>query len=223
MPVSSQSSWALAPSVHAVMIGRDLVFLDVAGDRYACLPEANAVQLKLAREVKVDDPALAEALCANGLLVRHLQPPLIAGVAPPARPTRSALPWSVEAVRWRDAAAVTAATVDLAYRYRGRPFVEIIQTARGRKLRPRALSGDTSLEAVVGAFHRWVPYAPVSGKCLLRSFMLLRLLQRCGHDAVWVFGVATWPFQAHCWLQRGDTVLDDTVERLAPFHPIVAI
>lgn len=232
MHVQPQSSWALAlalaPAVHAVRIDGDLVFLDVAGDRYVCLPKANAQHVAIGeRDVQVADPALAEELCAGGLLGFGADPPLIAAVEPPARPTQSAVPWSVDQAQWGDAAALTRATLDLARHYRARPFAQIIKTARARPPcgppRGRARDRETTLEAVVSDFHRWVPYAPVSGKCLLRSFMLLRLLQRHGLDAVWVFGVATWPFQGHCWLQSGDTVLDDTVERLAPFHPILAI
>jgi hypothetical protein len=76
---------------------------------------------------------------------------------------------------------------------------------------------------VVARFRRWAPFAPVSGKCLLRSFMLLRLLRRRGFDAHWVFGVSTWPFTAHCWLQVGDIVLDDSHERLLPYRIIHVI
>lgn len=76
---------------------------------------------------------------------------------------------------------------------------------------------------VIASFHRWAPFAPAPGKCLLRSFMLLRLLRRHGHDARWVFGVRTWPFRAHCWLQAGDVVLDDDVEALVALTPILVV
>ena len=48
-------------------------------------------------------------------------------------------------------------------------------------------------------------------------------LRRHGHDARWVFGVRTWPFRAHCWLQRGEVVLDDDLETLVPLTPILVI
>ena len=41
--------------------------------------------------------------------------------------------------------------------------------------------------------------------------------------AVWVFGVRTWPFSAHCWLQIGDAVLDDDPERVGIYPPILAV
>jgi hypothetical protein len=52
--------------------------------------------------------------------------------------------------------------------------------------------------------------------------MLLRLLHAKGLDAHWVFGVRTWPFQAHCWLQCEDLVLDDQPDRVRAFTPIMA-
>jgi hypothetical protein len=48
----------------------------------------------------------------------------------------------------------------------------------------------------------------------------LRIL---GFDADWIIGVRTWPFMAHCWLQVGAVALDDDVERLAAYTPILAV
>ena len=62
-----------------------------------------------------------------------------------------------------------------------------------------------------------------TGHELRDSCVLLRFLQRSGLDARWVFVVRTWPFAAHCWLQLEDTVLDDMVERLAAYEPILAV
>jgi hypothetical protein len=36
-----------------------------------------------------------------------------------------------------------------------------------------------------------------------------------------VFGVRTWPFHAHCWLQCDDVVLDDQADRVAAYAPIL--
>ena len=57
----------------------------------------------------------------------------------------------------------------------------------------------------------------------MRSFVLLRFLQRSGGKATWVFGVRTWPFGAHCWLQLGDVALDDDPARLVGYAPILAV
>ena len=114
---------------------------------------------------------------------------------------------------------MTRCGVDLLFSYRGRSFAEIL----ARAATPLGTEPSEPLEAVVQRFHRWAPYAPFSGKCLLRSFVLLRHLRRHGHDPAWVFGVTTWPFGAHCWLQHDDVVLDDTCDRVALFRPILVL
>jgi hypothetical protein len=38
-----------------------------------------------------------------------------------------------------------------------------------------------------------------------------------------VFGVRTWPFHAHCWLQVEDVVLDDHHERIGAYTPLMAL
>jgi hypothetical protein len=68
-----------------------------------------------------------------------------------------------------------------------------------------------------------VVWAPAPRQCLVRSFMLMRFLTRAGADARLVFGVRTWPFGAHCWVQAGDQVLDDYADRLVGYSPIMAI
>jgi hypothetical protein len=207
------------------MIDADLVFLDVANDGYVCLPDA-AAEVRLAndrRSVSVSTTCLTEDLRLSGLIreIGAAEPALASHL--PARPIASALPFNPGRGQWRDLPQLTRATLDIAVAYRGRPFARLLQEAREIRRSGRSVDATTTLLEVIERFHRWIPYAPVSGKCLLRSFMLLRLLQRAGHDAQWVFGVATWPFRAHCWLQCGEMVLDDTVERLVPFHPILAV
>jgi hypothetical protein len=77
--------------------------------------------------------------------------------------------------------------------------------------------------AVTAAFIRLMPWAPYQGACLHRAFLLLFMLRASGADAIWVFGVRTWPFSAHCWLQVGDSVLDDDPERVSLYTPILAV
>lgn len=57
-------------------------------------------------------------------------------------------------------------------------------------------------------------------KCLLRSLALQDFLARHGHVSALVFGVRLHPFRAHCWLQHGSTVLNDTIEVIGSFRPL---
>jgi hypothetical protein len=218
-------SWTLADSVHAVMIDADAVFLDIRSDAYVSLPDADQAMTfdEDGVGVEVSDPLTAAALADRGLICPRpsVGPPTRR--RPPPLPAASALPGETGPLRWRDLPDLVHALVDLQLHYRNRALADLIKSSDDR--RNAALCGaepSPKMLLAVARFHRWVPWAPVSGKCLLRSFMLLRFLRREGFDAQWVFAVRTWPFAAHCWLQCGTVVLDDDFERLAAFHPILA-
>lgn len=205
----------LRPGLHAVDIDDDVALLDVGADRYLCLPEAGPAW----RAGVPDDPSQAPLLAA--LREAGLALPEPRGGRPPPRlpaPRRRALqPGAV--FTWADIAALAGALVDLARGYRGRTFADSLAYVRRRPPGPGD-PNDPELRRLCAVFERAVVWLPLSGKCLLRSFLLLRFLQRRGQDALWVFGVRLWPFAAHCWLQVDDVCLDDWPERLAPYTPI---
>lgn len=60
-------------------------------------------------------------------------------------------------------------------------------------------------------------------QCLVRSLALARLLRRRNIAASLVLGVTASPFSAHAWVQRGDLLLNDRVERIRTFSPIVSL
>jgi len=212
----------LPHDVHAVGIEDDLVFLDVGRDAYFCLPGPTGLELAPdRRSIRAADGAVALELCNAGLIGVE-RPPARRTVAPTlAPPTQTLVPLRTEPPAWNHVPTATWAVVDALRRYRGKSLAEILSVMDADRSAGPAASEP--LRAVVADFHRWIPFAPLSGKCLLRAFVLLRLLRRRGHDAAWVFGVRTWPFHAHCWLQCGEVVLDDDVERVAAFTPIMAV
>lgn len=61
---------------------------------------------------------------------------------------------------------------------------------------------------------------PIETCCLLDSLALLRFLSRRGLPVNLVFGVALDPFAAHCWVQAGSWVLNDTLGNVAAHTPI---
>lgn len=100
--------------------------------------------------------------------------------------------------------------VSLAQRHRSRARQQEFDVARARTL--------------VTVFRRLRPFVfTARDACLLDSLALLNFLNFAGLHSQWVFGVKTAPFAAHCWLQHGTIVLNDTLERVAPFAPIMAV
>lgn len=58
-------------------------------------------------------------------------------------------------------------------------------------------------------------------RCLPRSIALARLLRQAGSDAKLVIGVMANPFAAHAWVQDGDVAVNDTLDHVLLFAPIL--
>jgi len=66
-------------------------------------------------------------------------------------------------------------------------------------------------------------YFPRSYLCLFDSLALVNYLASYRIFPDWVFGVRTDPFEAHCWVQHEDIVLNDTLDRINTFTPIMVV
>lgn len=60
-------------------------------------------------------------------------------------------------------------------------------------------------------------------RCLLDSLTLAEFLAGYGIGATCVFGVRANPFEAHCWLQIGSQVVNETPEMARRFAPILCV
>lgn len=209
----------LAAHAHLAVVDDDVVLLDIAADRYLCVPGGRSLLCPTPDRAVVSPPAgeVVAALQGAGLLgaTTAARRPV------PARPLAD-VPASQQSMTARDAWHLAGALFDAAWRYHRRPLAEIVTFAsmRGNE---RSLADGREVVRLAALYRRVVAWLPLPRKCLIRSFVLLRFLQRSGLDAHWVFGVRTWPFSAHCWLQFGDLALDDDAERLVRYEPIFAV
>jgi hypothetical protein len=60
-------------------------------------------------------------------------------------------------------------------------------------------------------------------RCLFDCLVLLEFLSGLGSLPTLVFGVTTFPFKAHCWLQTGALVLTDYCENTREYAPILVV
>ena len=90
-------------------------------------------------------------------------------------------------------------------------------------MRPPSLGHARRSAATLGAAEHALTWIPGEGACLQRAYQMRRLLASQGHETIWVFGVRTWPFAAHCWLQANDKVIADRLERIRRYTPIMAV
>jgi hypothetical protein len=75
------------------------------------------------------------------------------------------------------------------------------------------------------AHFRWLrPWGyAVRDRCLFDSLVLIEYLAQFSLHPMWVFGVKTDPFAAHSWVQAGSTVLNDNVNHVREYTPIMYV
>lgn len=210
-----------ADHVFMARIDEDVVILDVAADAYMSLAGAGeVVQPSLDGRIDIFDPELADALLDAGLTT----------TAPPPRPRRVAAPAQAALPCLEPAAvpAVAAAGLRLAWAafvFRRRSLRQLTAPRPAADVPPRRRAARTlpRLAARVSACQAALPWIPGEGECLQRAFALREALRPSGAPIDWVFGVRTWPFAAHCWLQVEDRVVADTPERITNYTPIMVV
>lgn len=206
-----------ADTIFMAAVAEDIVVLDVAADAYLGLLDiAQWVRLQSDGSILVEDDEIAEDLEARGLVNR----------TPPAEPRRILHPATgdLDIPQSLSRLEVVTALVDIAHdtlAFRGKTLTQLIASA-GPTPSPRPQDAPRLVRRAA-AYRTALPWAPFEGECLQRGFQLKRLLNRQGLAADWVFGVTTWPFSAHCWLQTGGLVIGDRLERVRRYTPIMAV
>jgi hypothetical protein len=204
--------------VHFAWTGDDIVALDVERDLYICLVgAAAAIRPAGPRKVSIDGEAAASAL-----MEAELVQDAPSSTAPwTAITPRSALSPLDAPDSWRGLGFL-ASGLQSSRRFHGRSFGELVATARRLQGDDR-LADRSRLGSAVAAYRSGLPWLPRQGLCLHRSFMLLHYLHARGVRAQWVFGVRTWPFSAHCWIQIDDRVVGDDLHRVLRYTPILVV
>lgn len=210
--------WRIKPGVHAARVDGDLVFLNARANHYSCLPRSIAVPVaELLAGLRDDaDPETMTELESEGLVTKgegHLLP---APIAHAAHADFHDLALETTPLRLRLLASFALAALVGAWRL---AFTRPASWLRPRRKRPTnsALSRICLLAA---QFDRLRPLIPRSGGCVAHSMLLLSFLRLHGVDADWIFGVQTFPFDAHCWVEHDGVVLSDTLDHVRWFTPI---
>ena len=204
----------LAAGLHMVRIRDDVVILDVGADRYSCLVGGgNQLTPVGSGAVSADDDVLQE-LQSAGLIAPDPGPPTCrTPVTPRGELTADEYPGRIACLDTAIRTLVTTAA------FRGRSLEQLVDAAEPRGSRPTPFD-CRRISARVSAYRTVLPFIPFEGLCLQRAYQLRRVLASDGQRVDWVFGVKTWPFFAHCWLQIDDLVIGDRFDRVRSFTPI---
>jgi Transglutaminase-like superfamily len=119
---------------------------------------------------------------------------------------------------------LACATIDR--QLRTKPFDCTLARIERRRLRNASLGHNMSAARVLGlvaAFRRLRALYPRPYLCLFDSLALQEFLAKYKAFPYIVFGVTAEPFVAHCWLQDDAVVLNDDLERVGKFKPILNV
>lgn len=85
----------------------------------------------------------------------------------------------------------------------------------------RTLPTPTHILTIFAKVRVWLYTA--RGQCLVDSLVLCDVLREYGFPAHFYIGVDLKPFSAHAWVQIGTVVLDESVENVRRYTPILGI
>lgn len=234
------ASYFLSPHVHLCVAGKQVVLLDLERDKYLSLECAHPVG-RWVRGWPV--PVAADSVAPagepeNGMLAKMISQGLLVADSTKGKEAapvvtqqpRAALveydlnvrPCTNLAQLWSLFGAYTAARWSL----RHRPIKTVVEAAGLRASRAgsgRPVDLATVRPLVTAFFHLRPWFYTARNACLLDSLTLVNFLARYGVFPRWVFGVKTDPFYAHCWVQQGEYVFNDTADYVRGFSPILVV
>lgn len=219
----SDQTMFLPPHLSFCEVGGRFVFLDRRQGRYFLLEvrlsEAlNGILTRGSDDMVSDDAR--HALISSGVALNYPGRPLRPVEYDP--PTTSALLEELPPARAIDLVATLTSEM-AARRALGRDgFDTVIGKLEGLP----SPSGPAKAErraALLAASEATRRYRTVHDQCLPRSIVLTRALRRRGDSAKLVLGVTGSPFTAHAWVQDARCVLNDELDRVRLFTPILVV
>lgn len=243
--------YLLAPHVYPCVVGQHVVLMDLERDKYVAVVPAHrlapwvrgwpvaAQQPSGTPDNQDGEPdALVSQMLAHGMLVTdpHVGKPAVPVTT--ARPQRTLVEFDLD-LRPRVSAAQLLrfgrSCLQAQLSLKLRPIQSIVESVRERKARLAARGARGSdpaggrewardVRPLVTAFTRLRPlFYTLRAACLLDSLTLLHFLSADGICPDWVFGVKTEPFDAHCWVQQGEILLNDVPDRVRQYSPILVV
>lgn len=244
--------YLLAPHVYACVSGQHVILMDLERDKYvAVVPGHRLARWVRGWPVAVEQSsgdasdtqsggtdALVSQMLAHGMLVTdpHVGKPAVPVTA--ARAQRSLIQFDLDS---RPRASAThllrfgRSWLHAQLSLKLRPVQSIVEGVRERKARLMARGAPAAdpagggewtrdVRPLITAFTRLRPvFYTLRCACLLDSLTLLHFLSADGICPDWVFGVKAEPFDAHCWVQQGEFVLNDIPDRVRQYSPILVV
>ncbi|WDS34746.1 lasso peptide biosynthesis B2 protein [Pseudoxanthomonas sp.] len=208
-------------------IGGHMVFLDLAKDRYFRLE--SSIENSLRPYLKNGGPLPFDLsdLIASGILIEDhdTAPASLPSISKPCRSAFENHPSTDDGLAPSHIIETMLVVLRMHWKLRHqkiRPIIENEVAYRRKNSKPRRLQPplDASTVQASRQFLKARRYVPIEPRCLLDSLSLLHFLSRRGLPASIIFGVTLEPFSAHCWVQSGDALLNETLGTANAHTPI---
>ncbi len=226
----------LRPGLTFCIVGDCVVFLDIVSGRYFALASPHVPTFRRWADGFLPSPECPtsqgdfeslDRLEQQGILTsqdQSGQPGYLSAADLPSPET------ALETGHGRPGIAriVVALWLQLLWSWRVRHWsMERMVCQLGRSRRPfgnaAPRSAGTALGTIVRSFDVADAILGSHDRCLTRSLALAGACRSHGLPSTLVIGVRPAPFAAHCWVQLGDRILNETPDQAQLFTPILAV
>lgn len=217
--------FALRPGVSFCDVSGRLVFLDVHADRYFALSPAHEQTFRQLLDLPDQAGRLAEGCPVPGLLVETDTPTALRPVTLHRVADASLLDDPNPSGR------VFHLVGALAHIRRARHILRhgglhhvLDDLARAKAAAtPGSMPDPDRLRGMATAFEMTARLVRSHDQCLPRSIALARRCLAVGLPVDLVIGVKLRPFSAHCWVQAGSWLVNDHIDNVRSFTPVLTI
>jgi hypothetical protein len=230
---SSMTTYQLAEHVHACRVENHCILLDLRRDKYIGIDGAQFDSVMQPRTPTNTDRAKSCEPLATELLAQGLIAPATAEATTGLKRIECANEelFREDAIRFarRDVMRLPqflyASWCANRWLREWQLFATVAHVKarkqKGQAIGRRAPAGLTA--DLVRSFQVLRPIFPRRYLCLFDSLALVNFLAGYGIHPDWIFAVREDPFTAHCWVQQGGVVLNDEVEHISLYTPIMDV
>jgi hypothetical protein len=219
---------ALRAGISFCDVSDRLLFLDVVADRYFCLGEKteHAFRGMIGRqELYPEEMRALVGLLRSGLLAETNGAGVPTAFSSARIPTASLLDLSVQRADVRQVAAALSALAFTRLSLRFGRLHAVLRKLAEAKPPPSAVPAmaPKSMQEVAAAFEQTARIVRSHDQCLSRSVAMARRLAALGLPADLVIGVRLRPFAAHSWVQAGAWLVNDRIDTVRTYTPILSV
>lgn len=210
----------LAQGLSCCSIGSQIVFLDLPRDRYFMISGAceQAFKRFLQGPSSVDEEDIGLLRARRLLSTNGVSPSLCSA----RRPRRSALPTGNRTAVPNTVLAAIA-YLRASWNLKNRGLAATVARYQATPSTLELAGEELRRQATVTAFESLRLFFDSTDKCLPLSFAMAFELKRLRCRCDLVFGITVEPFRAHCWTQQEDQVLNDRLDHVLGFQPILVL